>query len=325
MSFDSLLPLIKKSGSTLDPETFHRTVNVVFHDIEAGHYDALHAQMWESLGKQVELLVGDFLTNHSGTVGQNLRLLDIGCGTGLSSQLLLQSKLGNSIGHVTLADTSAKMLEQATQKAQSWGKPFKSFLGDVAQLDEKFDVVMISSVLHHIPDIAGFMKEVDRLLNPGGILIHMQDPNGDYLEDAALIERVEKYRSVIQASPEKKWMKKLKTFVKKIIGRTSYIDQVNQRLLDQKAITRRMTAEEIWSVTDIHVSELPYSIGKGISLSHLKSILNDFTLTSFRSYGFFGYLKSELMANYQPQEERLIDEAKPNGSYFGAVWVKSQR
>src|SRR5690606_38168246 len=117
------------------------------------------------------------LFNNHPAVREQLSLLDIGCGTGLSSQLLLASELGKSINQITLADTSAEMLEQATQKARSWGKPFKVALGEISQLNETFDVIMISSVLHHIPDIKGFMKEVDRLLNPGGILIHMQDPN----------------------------------------------------------------------------------------------------------------------------------------------------
>lgn len=320
MSLDSLLPLIKKSGSTLDPETFHRTVNVVFHDIEAGHYDALHAQMWESLGQQVNLLVTDLLKSH--TVGDNLKLLDIGCGTGLSSQLLLESPIGKKITHVTLADTSAKMLEQAAQKAQSWGKPFQVAMGEISNLYETFDLIMISSVLHHIPDIKAFTKEINRLLNPGGILIHMQDPNGDYMDDATLIQRAEQYRKTLKTSPERKWLKKLKTIVKKIIGRKSYIDQVNERLLAQKAITRAMTAEEIWSVTDIHVGDLPYSIGKGISLSGLKSLLSGYSLKGFRSYGFFGYLKSELPADFQAKEAQLIEASQPNGSYFGAIWVK---
>ena len=121
MSYKSLIPLLKKTKSTLSPEDFQERVNIVFHDFEASHYDAMHTDMWESLQQQINLLTED-LFNHKSINSKELSLLDIGAGTGLSTQILLNSKLGQHINQVTLLDTSSNMLKFATEKAKTWGK-----------------------------------------------------------------------------------------------------------------------------------------------------------------------------------------------------------
>ena len=55
MSYTSLLPLLKKTGSPLSPEDFQARINVVFHDFESDHYDSMHDDMWESLQEQINL------------------------------------------------------------------------------------------------------------------------------------------------------------------------------------------------------------------------------------------------------------------------------
>ena len=110
MSYESLRPLIQKVGSSLDPKAFQEKVNVVFHDIESQHYDALHEDMWDSLLQQFQLLSEDGIQHLDSN--KKYSLLDIGCGTGLSTELLLQTELGKYIDRVTLLDTSPKMLEQ---------------------------------------------------------------------------------------------------------------------------------------------------------------------------------------------------------------------
>lgn len=326
MSYQSLIPLIKKTGSNLSPEKFHERINIVFHDFEALHYDALHVDMWQSLQEQIDLLVND-LWQHKQFSNETLSLLDIGCGTGLSSQILLQSKLGNHIGQLTLLDTSANMLKKAEEKALKWGKKYKAVNGYLADVDEKFDVVLISSVLHHIPDLEAFLRQVDSVMNPGGILIHVQDPNGDYLNDATYLKRKKEYaesdsshireRYLSDLIPSK-WLRRIKI----ILNRKDYIDYINDQLLAKKTIKKRMTPDEIWSVTDIHVETKMGHENKGISLHFLQNQLHNFELINMRSYGFYGYLKSDLPQTYQENETQFIAQNQPNGRNIGAVWLK---
>ncbi len=326
MSYNSLLPLIKKTKSTLSPEEFQERVNIVFHDFEAGHYDAMHTDMWGSLQQQINLLVDD-LFSAAKIENRELSLLDIGCGTGLSTQILLNSKLGDYINQVTLLDTSPNMLSHAAAKAKSWGKNFKtvnSYLGD---LDEKSDIIIISSVLHHIPDLEAFLKQVDNALNSGGILIHLQDPNGDYLNDALYVERRNQYEKELDALPQQKSIsqlipKPILKSIKRILNRKDYIDKINDQLLAEKTISKRMTADEIWSVTDIHVETKNDTVKKGISLDFLKTQLPNFSLLRMRSYGFYGFLKSDLIEQYKDNEEQFIQENQLNGRNISCIWIK---
>ncbi|HEX9980989.1 MAG TPA: methyltransferase [Flavobacterium sp.] len=325
MSFDSLLPLIKKTASPLSPAAFHQQVNVIFHDIEARYYDDLHSQMWDSLQEQLNLLAHD-VKKHIRSSG--LRLLDIGCGTGLSTELLLKSPIGKMIGHVTLADTSSNMLKHASQRAIAWERPFKTYNGDISGLSDNFDVIIVCSVLHHIPDLGNFLKAINSLQSAGGILIHLQDPNGDAMNDTEYLNRSVQYQQErnqhIGLSTKIKNLIPLsfKGKIKRLLGKKDYLDEVNERLLEQKIISRRMSPEEIWSVTDIHVNNLPFSIGLGISLRQMPSWLNNYSLLASRSYGFFGLLKSELPPHYSAVEQKLIDEANMSGRYISAAWIK---
>ena len=326
MSYQSLLPLIQKTGSVLSPEQFQERINIVFHDFEAQHYDAMHTDMWGSLQEQVNLLVGDLLAQKN-IESKTLSLLDIGCGTGLSSQILLNSKLGAHISQVTLLDTSPNMLKFAEAKAKTWGKPYKTVNGYLASLTEKFDVIIISSVLHHIPDLEVFLGQVSDALHSGGILIHLQDPNGDSINEPEYLSRRNRYEKALEALPKEKKItdfipKKLLKSIKRLLGRLDYIDLINDQLLAEKSIKKRMTADEIWSVTDIHVETKTDSVNKGISLKFLKNQLQNFELLQMRSYGFFGYLKSDLIESYQAEETQLIAENQTNGRNISCIWMK---
>ncbi len=325
MSYSSLLPLLKKTGSTLTVEEFQSKINVVFHDHEAFHYDAMHQDMWESLQEQINLLVDDLFRSkelHSG-----MRLLDVGCGTGLSTRLLLQSKLGPYIDEITLLDTSTNMLKLAQKKADAWGKNVVTINSEISDLEGQYDIIMVCSVLHHIPDLDTFLQKINRLLVSGGTFIHLQDPNGDYLHDAIYRHRLTDYQNSTVASSSKKFVdlipKSWKHSINRILGRKNYIDRINDQLLDEKVIRRRMTADEIWSVTDIHVESKSDHTNKGISVSRLKECLKNFTLINQRSYAFYGVLKSDLSDDLKENESLFISKNELNGRNISCIWTKN--
>ncbi len=315
--------LIKKVGSPLSPEKFHERVNIVFHDFESAHYDNSHSGMRDSLQEQVDILINDLLKS-TNTEYKNLKLLDIGCGTGLSTKLLIESKIGEKIEHVTLLDTSVNMLKEATKKAKGWDIPFDTvngYLGDVVQ---NFDIIMICSVLHHIPDLATFLKDVSNRLNPNGVLIHLQDPNYDHLDtenykyrkkEHELIRSKKTNTAITDFIP-----KDIKRKINTLLKRYDYIDHINNQLLSEKAISKRMTADEIWGVTDIHVETDEKT--RGISLEYLKSQLTNFELINMRSYAFFEPLKSDLIESFVAREEKLIRENDKSGRNISCIWIK---
>lgn len=322
-SYQSLIPLIRKKSAITDPEKFQNLVNVIFHDFESKHYDELHSEMWESLPQQYQLLADDIapqLQNRSG-----LKLLDIGCGTGLATEMLLKTGTGAHITEVHLLDTSAKMLNLALKRAASWGKKVKTINGDISGVDDRYDVIIISSVLHHIPDLAGFLAKVSELQSPGGLFITIHDPNSGSLESEAYINRSEEYRQHAAASGAKKpeLGKRIVNKLKRVLKVPTYIDQVNKELLRGHIINEPLSEVELWSITDIHVEGLPYSTGKGISKELLTGSLPQYSLASYRTYAFFGLLYSNLDDVYKKKETGLSANNDPYGRNFGSVWVKN--
>jgi len=324
MSYQSLIPLIKKTGSSLTPEKFHERINIVFHDFESAHYDSLHKDMWDSLQEQINLLVNDSIKHEKPT--KSLSMLDVGCGTGLSTKLMLESPLKSNISEITLLDTSPKMLEQAEAKAKTWNTPYHLINGNISVVTKIYDIIIISSVLHHIPDLKAFLSHISKALNPNGILLHLQDPNLDYLNDPDYIERKNAYKKIGKESDSNKGLKSiipksLFRWIKRLLNRKDYIDHINDQLIAEKSIKKRMSSDEIWSVTDIHVETEEET--KGISLIFLKEQLQNFKLINARSYAFYGFLKSDLVPSYRDKEQQFIDANQMNGRNISCVWVKN--
>jgi len=299
---------------------FHAAVNVAFHRFESEHYDELHQDMWRSLPKQIHLLAEDCL---EAGAPERIHMLDIGCGTGLATDSLLKSPLGERIENIDLLDTSAAMLARAQARRQGWGRPGEAIEGLVESLvgRKRYNLIITSSVLHHVPDLASFLHSATALQEgeSSALFLHLQDPNGDFLNDPQLLERTARVASC--KTPE--WMSRLHP--RRVVGRllrelkgeqgSDYISRTNQELIRMGFLRSPLTTSEIYTVTDIHAQD-----GDGISMRQMKSWLPSYILISTRSYGFFGELSSNLTPAQRAEEERLIREKAPNGFHVEAAW-----
>jgi 2-polyprenyl-3-methyl-5-hydroxy-6-metoxy-1,4-benzoquinol methylase len=319
----SIFPLLEKYAVPCSVEEFHQAVNVTFHKRESAVYNQIHHAMWESIPEQFTLLIEDYFSKYP-QPGSSLRMLDIGCGTGLASNSVLATRLGAYVEHVDLLDLSEEMLAKARAKSAAWNIPVETIHGTIDQLpaDRSYDVIVICSVLHHIPDLAAFLASVRRIQKPGGIVLHLQDPNGDYLKDAQLRERKQSYSASREPRiPE--WLRRLSPA--RVVGRivrelrgtqgTDYLSLTNQDLLAAGIISRPMSPHDIWAVTDIHDD-----LETGVSIRELARYLPEYELVSRRSYGFFGVLAAELNGTLREQERAAIAGRLQNGQYAGALW-----
>ena len=108
--------------------------------------------------------------------GHDVRVLDLGCGSGASTRALLDALTDGPSRTVALAgvDASAGML------AQAQGKPWPEgvrFVHDDAlaylrtQPDASTDVVLTAYLLRNVADRDDLLGEVRRVLSPGGLLV----------------------------------------------------------------------------------------------------------------------------------------------------------
>ncbi len=97
----------------------------------------------------------------------NIKILDVGCGTG--DTLVIISKL--STAKLYGLDISKNMLLRARKKL---GRKAKLILGDVEKIpfeDNYFDYVLNTEAFHHFPNPNKSLKEINRVLKKDGKFI----------------------------------------------------------------------------------------------------------------------------------------------------------
>lgn len=312
--------LVEKKSNLTDVNSFHKAINVIFHDIEAKYYDTLHAEMWESL----QPVYDSFFQNFDFSKYSKLKVLDIGCGTGLSTQMLINTPVNQQISEVFLLDTSKVMLEKAKSRLDKGKIKFHLFHGELAELEEEnFDFILISSVLHHIPNLQDFFNEINKRLKIGGLLFHIHDPNGDAIKNELYLSRVATLKAEM-VNRNKRFDVRLTNKLKRISNgkNPDYIAEVNEILINNGIVHTPLADYEIWSVTDIHVEDLPYSTNNGISIKTLIKTLHNFKLITAKSYCFYGVLYSKLITTFKKKELALFKKNDMNGRNIACLWEK---
>lgn len=119
------------------------------------------------------------------------RILELGCGPG---DLWLQNLERIPEGwEIVLSDLFPAMVQKAMRALGERSRPF-TFLWIDAQaipfVASQFDVVIANHMLYHVPDLAGSVSEMRRVLHPGGCLYAATNGRAHMQE---LIEMVERF------------------------------------------------------------------------------------------------------------------------------------
>jgi SAM-dependent methyltransferase len=109
---------------------------------------------------------------------RGLRVLEIGCGLGTDGAQFALA--GADYTGIDLTDAS---IELAKRKFELSGLPGEFRIADAENLefaDNSFDLVYSHGVLHHTPDTARAVREIHRVLKPGGRAVVMLYHRGSY-------------------------------------------------------------------------------------------------------------------------------------------------
>lgn len=112
----------------------------------------------------------------AGTRG--LRVLEIGCGLGTDG-----AQFAKAGADYTGVDLTEAAVDLARTRFEVSGLPGEFRVADAENLDfadDSFDLVYSHGVLHHTPDTAQAVKEIHRVLKPGGRAVVMLYHRGSY-------------------------------------------------------------------------------------------------------------------------------------------------
>ncbi|KAA2259586.1 class I SAM-dependent methyltransferase [Solihabitans fulvus] len=156
-----------------------KLANVLYHDWEASTYD----EKWSiSYDERCITYAVDRFRLAAGDVGPYEHALELGSGTGFFLLNLMQGGVASK-GSVT--DLSPGMVQAALRNAEHLGLDVDGRVADAERIpyeDNTFDLVVGHAVLHHIPDVSAAMREVLRVLKPGGRFVFAGEPTtiGDF-------------------------------------------------------------------------------------------------------------------------------------------------
>jgi acetyltransferase-like isoleucine patch superfamily enzyme/SAM-dependent methyltransferase len=108
--------------------------------------------------------------------GTAVNVLDIGCGNGIASYSLARSGYNVTGIDSSLGELAGIRAAEQIRGLDGAGFTIKHSASHRLEFpDESFEVVWMREVLHHITDLDSFLREVKRVLKPGGILCCLRD------------------------------------------------------------------------------------------------------------------------------------------------------
>ena len=104
-----------------------------------------------------------------------LRVLEVGCGRGVGTEIILEHF---GAREVCAFDLDERMVELARRRLEGYApERLQLRVGDAAAIeaaDSSFDAVVDFGILHHVPDWRQSVAEIRRVLRPGGRFFFME-------------------------------------------------------------------------------------------------------------------------------------------------------
>ncbi|MBN1804919.1 MAG: class I SAM-dependent methyltransferase [Sedimentisphaerales bacterium] len=250
----------------------------------SGRYDCLHNEIFnfleqERLCRALKIAIENVKTNSSES--GRITALDYGSGSGNLTRHLIEAGI-----NTTSADVSDGFLSLIERNFSHTGlsKTMKINGKNLSGIrDSHFDLVATYSVLHHVPDYLQIVKEMCRVLKPGGVIyIDHEVIESYYHRPEKYIEFLKKARPIIN----------LKRYLRFLFDVKGYI-HIFKRLLNPRY--KREGDIHVWP--DDH-----------IEWDKIERILNEENLEIIHKEDYLLYKSSYNVDVYNEYKDKCADE-----------------
>lgn len=150
-----------------------KTLNALVHDREAAFYDDrflidYDGRIARDVRRDLRALLGD--------LPRARRALDVACGTGYAAIGLAAAGIADEVHG---CDLSPEMIVRARDNCASTGARVAFGVCDAEVLpyeNDSFDLVIARGALHHVPEPLAALREIRRVLEPGGTAVVLAEP-----------------------------------------------------------------------------------------------------------------------------------------------------
>jgi SAM-dependent methyltransferase len=302
-------------------------LNLLYHEIEADHYDGIHDEIWQQELPVFRELVG---RAGQGLKGAPVSLLDYGCGTGFACSQAVEVLGPSSVHELVCVDPSRSMLERSRQRLSGL-IPSARYISEVEAFRAnqewlgRFDILLTNSVLHHIYEWSTVLRELLRFLKPGGHYLMGHEPSSRYYANP---ECQRQYNAFLR---EHRWRRLLvpgnwTRFVRRRLGMEFDLLRDTAAAAARAGLTvTPLPARVVGELVDYHV---PHPGGaRATEGLNFEGIASDpkwgLAIEAVRTYAFIGGLSERtLPRKWRRVAERLSRQYPLDGACFSALWKK---
>ncbi len=236
-------------------------VNEIYHDIEGQRYQEKHPEILED-----EVKTWGALINFLQPGPTPFHLLDIGTGTGFVPLQIGKKLRPQDV--LLCSDLSQGMLDVCRENLSVAGfscrvEFLKSGGGRIPVADRCVDAVTINAVLHHMPDLGLALRELNRVLKPGGLVLMAHEPNAAFyrhfflrLNTLILSPRL-LMGAILRRAGLYELVRRCAGRIRKGVGQENEIlEEVNRRLLGEGLIETPLSYERMYELLDVQAPDL---------------------------------------------------------------------
>lgn len=312
--------LIDDVGYVSTSKDFIEEISIIYHNLESRFYDKRHPEIFSVLAPVYRRMLEKV------ELSNNMNVLDYGCGTGFEaaeiSKFLYRKNISATIQCV---DQNLKMLGICEKKLKKYVNIEYIIQKETyANLTGEYDLIITNSLVHHIYDVAGYLKKIGSLLKSNGYYLMVHEPNSSYYQNNNCVNAETELREYLSMSTIHQSLTKIRKLVKRIVQqKPNLISMLNKKMLKANRIKKGLSYFQVQGIVDIHVNH-PFSdfnIGyNGFDIDSLSRMFKiPINVIDYYTYHYLGGCKR--LPKYFMQKRNYLTEQFPlDGMNMAVLW-----